>query len=126
MDKKFLVAQGLKNVETLIMQDNKSAVLLEENGRFSSGKRTKHMDIRYFFIKNLVENKEVKIEWCPTEKMLGDFFTKPLSGTLFFRMRDIIMNIDPSDKYHSNHRSVLRNEQTHSKLKDSVVFDTIE
>ena len=37
----------------------------------------------------------------------GDFFTKPLRGSQFYRLRDKIMNIDPNDKHHSSHRSVL-------------------
>jgi hypothetical protein len=65
------------------------------------------MDIRYFFIKDRVESKEIHIAHCPTDQMIADYFTKPLQGHLFRRMRDYIMNIDPSDKYHSGHRSVL-------------------
>jgi hypothetical protein len=105
--KNFLSNQGFDNLETIVLRDNKSALLLETNGRLSSGKRTKHMDIRYFSVKDLIDKKEIRIEWCQTEKMWADFFTKPLTGTLFFRMRDVIMNIDPNDKYHSDHRSVL-------------------
>ena len=43
----FLGAQGLK-AESTVFQDNRSAMLLEKNGAFSSGKRTKHIDVRYF------------------------------------------------------------------------------
>jgi hypothetical protein len=65
------------------------------------------MEIRYFFIKDKVDTKEIRIEYCPTNDMIADFFTKPIQGVLFKRLRDHIMNIDPHDKYHSNHRSVL-------------------
>ena len=40
--------------------------------------------------------------------MCADFFTKPLQGMLFYRLRDLIMNIAPERPYHSSHRSVLR------------------
>ena len=40
--------------------------------------------------------------------MRADFFTKPLQGMLFYRLRDLIMNIAPESPYHSSHRSVLQ------------------
>jgi hypothetical protein len=103
----FLRAQGMRVNETRLYQDNMSSILLEKNGRSSSSKRTRHMNIRYFFIKDQVEAREVHIQHCNTENMLADYFTKPLQGTLFKRMRDFIMNIDPHSKYYSGHRSVL-------------------
>jgi hypothetical protein len=90
--KYFLEAQGYDVLPT-IYQDNMSAMLLEKNGRASSGKRTRHINIRYFFVADRVANKEVKIEHCPTDKMVGDYFTKPLQGTKFRQFRDAIMNV---------------------------------
>jgi hypothetical protein len=106
----FLRAQGIHICETRLYQDNMSSILLEKNGRSSSSKRTRHMNIRYFFIKDQVEAREVAIHHCPTEDMLADYFTKPLQVMLFKRMRDYIMNIDPHNKYHSGHRSVLSSQ----------------
>ena len=40
--------------------------------------------------------------------MRADFFTKPLQGMLFYRLRDLIMNLAPENPYHSSHRSVLQ------------------
>ena len=40
--------------------------------------------------------------------MHADFFTKPLQGMLFYRLRDLIMNIAPENPYHSSYRSVLQ------------------
>jgi hypothetical protein len=57
-----------------------------------------------------VDAGALHIEHCPTEDVLADFFKKPLQGSLFRRMRDRIMNIDPSSPYHSSHRSVLEHE----------------
>ncbi len=78
-------------MENLLLQDNKSSILLERNGKASSGKRTRHINIRYFFITDRVNMKEVSIEWCPTKDMVADFMTKPLQGSHFRRFRDIIM-----------------------------------
>jgi hypothetical protein len=105
----FLDAQGYQVQKTILYQDNKSAMLLERNGRASSSRRTKHIHLRYFYVKDRVDAGAMHIEHCPTEDMLADFFTKPLQGGPFRRMRDRIMNIDPSSPYHSSsHRSVLK------------------
>ena len=74
-----------------MLQDNKSSILLERNGKASSGKRTRHINIRYFFITDRVNMKKVSIEWCPTKDMVADFMTKPFQGSQFKRLRDIIM-----------------------------------
>lgn len=82
------------------------------------------MNIRYFYVKDLVTKKLIKIQYCGTGDMLADYFTKPLQGKLFQRMRDHIMNIDPSNFYHSDHRSVLsteNNDRTEEDCKDVTV-----
>jgi hypothetical protein len=48
----FMNAQGYGLTQTILYQDNQSAILLEKNGKMSSGKRTKHVNIRYYFIKD--------------------------------------------------------------------------
>ena len=53
--KLFLEAQGYKIEKNILYQDNKSAILLERNGKKSSGKRTRALNIRYFFMMDQVE-----------------------------------------------------------------------
>lgn len=89
----FLGAQGYVPKKTVIYQDNKSSMLLETNGRDSSSKRTKHINTRYYFVKDRIDSGEVCLEWCPTAEMVADFFTKPLQGSVFIRFRNYIMNI---------------------------------
>ena len=97
-----------------------SAMLLENNGRKSSTKRTKHIELRYFFIHDQIQQDKVLIEHCPTLKMRADFFTKPLQGMLFYRLCDLIMNIAPESPYHSSHRSVLQDTgEGHNKSNDN-------
>jgi hypothetical protein len=110
--KLFLQEQGYAVEDHVLYQDNMSAMLLERNGRASSSKQTKHINLRYFYIKDKIEQGELQVQHCPTEDMLADFFTKPLQGSLFFKMRDRIMSIDTSSKFHSCHRSVLNHETT--------------
>ena len=104
----FLVSQGYPVQENVVYQDNMSAILLENNGRKSSTKQTKHIELQYFFIQDQVLQEKVLIKHCPTINMHADFFTKPLHGMLFYRLRDLFMNIAPESPYHSSHRSVLR------------------
>ena len=71
-------------------QDNKSAILLEKNGKSSSGHRTKHINLQYFFLTDLIKMGEMSIDYCPTGDMLGVFllsqrranFLENIAGTL--------------------------------------------
>ena len=87
----FLKEQGYVISKNELMQDNQSAIRLEKNGRNSCTGNLRHIDIRYFFVKDRVDKGEIFITYCPTEVMLADFFTKPLQGRLFKFFRDIIM-----------------------------------
>ena len=46
-------------------------------------------------MKDLVEKGDVKIQFCPTEKMIADFFTKPQKGSLFRHFRDFVLGHRP-------------------------------
>jgi hypothetical protein len=122
----FLEGQGIHIDESILYQDNMSSILIEKNGCSSSTKRTRHMNIRYFFIKDQVESQHVRIEHCPTANMIADFFTKPLQGTAFRKLRDQIMNIAPSSAYHSSnsgHRSVLKYKSPLPSSNDVISDD---
>jgi hypothetical protein len=86
--KMFLEAQGYKMQENFFEQDNESTIKLETNGRSSAGPKSRHINIQYFYIKDLTKELEIKIQHCPTLRMLADFFTKPLEGSLFIKFRD--------------------------------------
>ena len=87
----FMEAQGCDSRGTVICQDNKSAMLLERKGKFSSSERTKHIEARCYFIAGKIQKGEVDVVHCPAEKMIADFFTKPLQGQLFFKFRKEIV-----------------------------------
>jgi hypothetical protein len=87
------MAQGFQVTDNVIYQDNQSAILLERNGRRSSRKRTRHIKIRYFFITDKIAQQHVRVEYCPTEEMNADPFTKPLQGTAFRRLRHRMLNL---------------------------------
>lgn len=85
--------------ENKLYQDNLSAILLEKNGKFSSSKRTKHINIRVFFVKDRVDARELSVDHCPTDLMTGDFCTKPLQGSKFYKFRKLIMNLSDDDDH---------------------------
>ena len=91
-----MLAQGYEIKENIVYQDNKSAILLEKNGKMSSSKRTKHIHCRFFFVTDRIRTREMSEEWCPTSDMVGDYMTKPLQGALFTRFRDQIMGVIPA------------------------------
>jgi hypothetical protein len=97
----FLGEQGYKIKENIIYQDNESAIKMEKNGRNSCTGNSRHISIRYFFVKDRVDKGEMKIEHCPTYKMLADFFTKPLQGKAFKAYKDVIMGYKHMKELHS-------------------------
>jgi hypothetical protein len=72
--KVFLEAQGYDVQKNIVYQDNKRAILLETNGKKSSGKRTSALNLRYFFITDQVEKGNMQIEYCRTNNMVGNVF----------------------------------------------------
>ena len=91
--KQFLECQGYPIKQNILFQDNRSAMLLEQNGRKSVGKRSRHLNIRYFFVTDQKEKGNISIQYCPTEHMTGDYMTKPVHGKKFKKFRQEIMNL---------------------------------
>jgi hypothetical protein len=105
-------------VTTILNQDNQSTIKLSDNGKASSGKGTRHINIRYFFITDCIARKEVAIQYCPTKEMVADYFTKPLQGELFYKFRDQIMGVVPMGTITGDHRSVLDVDSDKPKLAE--------
>jgi len=94
--KRFMKYQGYDIKSSIFYQDNESAIKLEENGRKSCGEKSRRIDIRYYFIKDVLKHEDIKIEHCRTDLMIADVFTKPLQGNLFRKFRNFIMGITSS------------------------------
>lgn len=60
-----------------LYNDNQSANLLTRDAVYHA--RSKHIDLRYHFVRDAVKNEDFKLEYLPTEKMIADVFTKSLS-----------------------------------------------
>ena len=104
--------QGYQIQDSVVYQDNQSAMLLANNGRASSSKCTLHMIIRYFFVTDRIQVGDLWVEYCLMDDMIADFFTKPLQGSKFIHFRDQILNVqaEPDITPISAQRSVLGNE----------------
>jgi hypothetical protein len=72
----------------IIYEDNQVAKQMAEE---VATKRSKHIDIRYHHIRELVDGEEVMIKECRTDKMIADMLTKNLARDPFTRHRDRIM-----------------------------------
>ena len=79
--------------DNILFQDNRSVMLLAKNGKVSSTKCTKHINIWYFFITNCIAKGNLTVEWCLTREMVSNYMTKPLQGALFCKFCDQIMGI---------------------------------
>ena len=65
---------------------------LETNGKASSGKRTRHFDIKFFYLTDLIKRGELQVKYCQTDEMDADYMTKPLVGSKFIKFRSRIMD----------------------------------
>ena len=86
----FMIAQGYNVGHNILYQDNLSTMLLERNGKASSGKRTRAIDIRYFYITDKVKAGILEVEHESTDDMVADFLSKPLQGSSFKKFSDIL------------------------------------
>jgi hypothetical protein len=77
--------------ETVIQQDNTSTIQLSNNGQASSTKRTRHINIRYFYVTSKIKDGSIRVIYHPTKQMVSDYLTKPLQGSLFRTHRNSIM-----------------------------------
>ena len=76
------IAQDTVTIQT----DNQSAISWSNNPVVNS--KSKHIAIKEHFIREAVENKDVKLEFCRTDEMVADIFTKALPGPKFHEFRE--------------------------------------
>lgn len=88
----FLIAQGHRVKSVVIHEDNLSTITMIKKGKCMS-KGSKHINIRYYFIKDRIDSGEVDIKHLPTHEMLADCLTKPLQGSHFRTLRNKLINI---------------------------------
>jgi len=92
--KKLLCDYGFTQDTMIINCDNTSAINISKNPVQHS--RTKHIDIRHHFLRDLVEPKVVSLSFIPTNNQLTDILIKPLDGSRFESLRKAIGVCDMS------------------------------
>ena len=87
----FLIAQGYTMGPVIVHQDNLSCMALIKKGGPCS-ERSRHINIRYFWLCSKVDNGEILIVHLGTELMFANVLTKPVQGSSFIRERDMLTN----------------------------------
>jgi transposase InsO family protein len=77
----------------LVYEDNQATKAIAE-GVSTIRDRTKHIDIRYRFINEAVQDQKIKIQWIDTQHQQADILTKPLSGGTFERICNMILDVN--------------------------------
>ena len=128
----FIQAQGYEVTNNIRMKNNKSTILLANNCRFYSSKRTNHIKNRYFMIKDKIGKGETVIQYCPTGDMWANINTKALQGILFYKIHGRLMGIgedydDDIEKF-NNHPDLLTSQECadHVSAENTSVLVKVE
>jgi hypothetical protein len=87
----FIIAQGYETGPAIIYQDNLSCMALIKRGGPGS-ERSRHINIRHFWLTEKVAQEEVVIQHLGTEHMYANVLTKPVQGAQFERERQGLTN----------------------------------
>lgn len=71
----------------MIYEDNQSTIAIAKNPQFHG--RVKHINIKYHFIREQVNNDNIKVTYCQTTDMIADMLTKGLGRIKFERLREM-------------------------------------
>ena len=90
---RILESIGLKVKKPMLLEcDNKGAIDLMDN--YTCGGRTRHIEVKQYFIRDLKEENLIRIEWLPSDMNTSDIFTKNLAGPLFERHASELVGVD--------------------------------
>jgi hypothetical protein len=87
--KQLLGELDIPNDTPTVRVDNQSTIKMTNND--TEHDRSKHIDIKHYFVRELVKGKTMKLEWVSTVDQLADIFTKCLGKDIFVRLRDRLM-----------------------------------
>ena len=103
--------------DTIIEQDITSAIQLEQNGWKSSSRRTKHIDVRYFYVTDCLKKKDInRVVYKPTGDMQSNYFTKAVQGQVFHTHPKTLMGL------HGKHNRIFYDKFKHPKICDNKLY----
>ena len=76
------------SLPTTLHCDNQGAIELSKDSKFHA--RTKHIDVHFHFVRQTVAQGHITIEYCPTDDMVADIFTKSLARVKFQKFRALL------------------------------------
>jgi len=80
---------GINYLEAVELNEDNQACLTFSKGSTVS-QRSKHIDIRYHFVRDAIQFNEVNVKYCPTEEMLADILTKPATHVVLQKYKDVL------------------------------------
>ena len=75
-------------VPTTLFCDNQGAIRLSKDSTFHGC--TKHIDVHFHFVRQTVSQDHIELQYCPTNDMIADIFTKPLARLKFEKFRSLL------------------------------------
>jgi Reverse transcriptase (RNA-dependent DNA polymerase) len=93
--RQFLKELGHPQQATVIREDNQACIKIAENPAHHA--RTKHIDVRYHFIRERIELEQITLEYVESKENIADIFTKGLERDIYHRHRDRLPVFDQSD-----------------------------
>ena len=116
----FFHGKGYEIMNNIVYQDNQIAIRMEKSDRKSCNGNLRHINIRYFFVKDRVDKREVKTKYCPTQKMLANYFTKPLKKQVFKIFREVILGYKPIFSLKSTPVSIKESIRNNGKIIETL------
>ena len=91
MDSNFLWGTTVCITKNVLFKYNECSIKMDNNGWESCTVNSRQINIRHFFVKDIVDKEEIELQFCPTHLMIADYFTNTMQVKLFNLFRDLIM-----------------------------------
>jgi len=90
--REMVMAQGYKLGPTKIFEDNQGVIKIIKAGR-SPKHRTRHLNVRHFFARDREKLGDIVLIYKPTNEMIADIMTKPVTGMLFNKLSKELVGV---------------------------------
>ena len=84
-----------QSAPTVVYEDNQSTIRMVNNGNDKG--RTKHIDVRFHYVREMIENKQIVVQYKPTKEMVADILTKATSKPIFTQLRPHLLGLSSEE-----------------------------